>query len=137
MKTMECRYSLEQANGLLPLLRAIAREVVERRTERRELFRLREDLDNARTPEGLGTCLADLDARIFVHKTALRAALQEIEDLSLTVLRLSPMTVHIPGVTRQGPLTFCWQIDEPSVLHGHQVGEEEDPRRPLRVRARR
>jgi hypothetical protein len=30
---------------------------------------------------------------------------------------------------------FCWQSGEEGITHGHPVGEEEDPRRPLRLRS--
>ena len=132
---MEAQYTLKTANSLLPLLRVIAREIVERRGGRRELFRLREDLEVAATSEGLVASLENLEARIFEHKSALRGAIGELTDLGLSILRINPLTLHIPGVTRQGPITFCWQVGESAVSHGHAVGEEEEPRRPLRVRA--
>jgi hypothetical protein len=132
---MKARYTLKEANQLLRLVRSIAAEVVDRRAERRRLFRLREDLETARTPEGLTSSIADVEARLFDEKLALELALRELEQLGLTVLRLHPLTIHIPGRTQRGPIVFCWQEGENSIGHGHAPGEEEDPRRPLRVRA--
>lgn len=128
-------YTLAEANQILPLLRAIAAELVERRSERKALRRQRELLEKATTPEGLRAELAELDARIWELEEALARCRREIEDLGMTLLRTSPLTVHIPGASNIGSVVFCWEEGEGSVCHGHAPGEETEPRRRLRVRA--
>ena len=136
-------YTLTEANQLLALVRVIAGEVVERRSDRRRLARRREQLEAAATPEGLRDELAELDARIWEHDDALRLCKDELEDLGLTVLRTNPLTVHIPGRSlptkgrknqvSSSEVVFCWQEGESSVCFGHPPGEEEHQRRPLRL----
>lgn len=128
------RYSLDQSTAILPLVKAIAREFVDRRSRRRMLARIRDELERSVTPEGLDRSLTDLNAVIFEHTSAIARANTELEDLGLTVLRQQPLTIHFPGRTRTGNVVFCWQEDEDSLCHGHAIGEEEDPRRPLQVR---
>ena len=128
-------YTLPEANLALTLLRAIAAEFVERRALRRKLHREREQLERVRTPEGMTQELADLDARVYEQDEALFRCRREIESLGMTVLRTHPLTVHIPGTSRSGPVTFCWEEGETTVCYGHRVGEEEDVRRPLRLKA--
>ena len=128
------RYSLDQSNLILPLVKAIAHEFIERRGQHRQLTRLRKELENSSTPEGLGQSLANLDAMIFEHSTAISQSNGELEALGLTILRRQPLTVHFPGRTRSGKVVFCWQEGEESLCHGHAIGEEEEPRRPLKVR---
>ena len=130
---MKRTYTLQQANAVLTLVRAIAAELLERRTERRSLARQREQLEAADTPEGLRGELAELDARIWEHDEALTRCKHELEDLGMTVLRTNPLTVHIPGTSRSGAVVFCWQEGEGSVCFGHPLGQEEHQRRPLRV----
>ena len=130
---METRYNLADANRLLPLLRAIAMEIEDRRRERRELTRMLDELKASQTPEGLDESIAELDSELFLNREATNAALAEFERLGLTVLRSAPLTIHIPGRTQRGPLVFCWQAGEDGIGHGHLLGEEDDPRRPLRV----
>jgi hypothetical protein len=130
---MKRTYSLQEANDALKLVRAIAAELLERRAARRTLAREREQLEAASTPEGLRSELAELDARIWEHDEALRACRTELEELGMTVLRTNPLTVHIPGTSRSGPVVFCWEEGESSVCFGHPVGQEEHQRRPLRV----
>ena len=66
--------------------------------------------------------------------TGLREALLELETLGGSILRLNPLTVHLPGATRSGEIVFCWQAGEEHICHGHLPGQEDEPRRPLRVR---
>ena len=131
---MEARFNLTDANRLLPLLQLIGSEVEERRADRQRLTKIRDELESARTPEGLQSSLAELDARIYEHRLGIDAAVNELESLGMTILRLNPVTIHIPGDTQRGPIVFCWQLGENRIGHGHMVGEEEDPRRPLKVR---
>ncbi len=130
---MKRTYTLPEANQVLKLVRAISAELLERRTARRSLSRQRDQLEAASTPEGLRSELAELDARIWEHDEGLTRCKSELEDLSMTVLRTNPLTVHIPGTSRTGAVVFCWQEGESSVCFGHPPGEEEHQRRPLRV----
>ncbi|HEB52566.1 MAG TPA: DUF2203 family protein [bacterium] len=143
---MNTRYTLTEANELLKLVKVIAAEMLERRTERRRLAQRREQLEAADTPEGLRSELAELDARIWEHDEALATCSHEFEDLGLTVLRPIPLTIHIPGrslptrsgsgATQSHEVVFCWQEGEDAVCFGHPLGEEQHPRRPLRVAKR-
>ncbi len=132
---MDIRYTLDEANRLLPLVSSIAQEITDRRDEKRRMRRMRSELEEARTQEGLDAAIAETDARIFELEIGMKHSRKELEALGLHILRTFPLTIHIPGHTQPGPLVFCWQEGESKVCHGHAVGEEEDPRRPLRVRA--
>ena len=132
---MKRTYTLQEANQALVLVRAIAAELIERRSARRRLARQREQLESAITPEGLRSELAEIDARIWEHDEAMVACKAELEDLGMTVLRPNPLTIHIPGVSRTGNVVFCWEEGEGSVCFGHPIGQEQHQRRPLRVRA--
>jgi hypothetical protein len=136
---MNIRYTLKEANRALKLVRVIAEEMLERRKDRRILARERENLEAAETPESLRSELAELDARIYEHDEALYHCTHELEDLGMTILRPIPLTLHIPGRSLENKgessqdVVFCWQEGEESVRFGHNMGEEEHQRRPLRV----
>jgi len=131
----QTRFSLQEASSMLPLVKAIARELVERRALRWELLRTRRLLEESRSPEGLGQAMAELDSQIVGHNEAIDRAQAELEHLGLTILRTNPLTVHFPGQTKTGEVVFCWQEGEDSLCHGHPIGHEEDPRRPLKLRS--
>ena len=131
---MSPTYTLTETNELLTLVQAIAQEIIERREARQTLLRRREQLEAAYSPEGFSRALADLDARICQMDEGIESACRELAGLHLTVLRTNPLTVHFPGETRTGSIVFCWQEGEDRVTFGHPCGEEEDPRRPLKLR---
>ncbi|MCA8974418.1 MAG: DUF2203 family protein [Planctomycetes bacterium] len=134
---MNRTYTLPEANEALKLVRAIASEWLERRSLRRTLDRRRRQLEEASTPEGLRSELAELDARIWEQDEGIATCRHELEDLGMSVFRVSPLTIHIPGYSRTGPVVFCWQEGEDgSVCFGHPIGEEREQRRPLKVKTR-
>ena len=132
---MNTRYTLLEANAILPFVRAICTEIVERQRTRRALLRQRDALEGASTPEGFTIALSDLDARVFEQEEGFRRSVMELEEIGLSVLRLSPLTIHFSGQTKRGKVVFCWEEGEQAVCHGHPTGDEEEPRRPLRLRA--
>ena len=132
---MKRLYTLADANRVLNLVRTIAEEIVERRATLRTQHRRRQLFESCNTPEGMTSTLANLDLRIREEEEAIATCRTELEDLGMTVLRTNPLTVHIPGQSRSGSVVFCWEEGEDSVCFGHPVGEEEEPRRPLRLKA--
>ncbi len=132
---MRPSYSLEDCNRMLVLVRAIARELSERRNHLRELERTRQDLLAAETPEGLEHALTELDAEQYATHEGIRNTIHELELHGLTLLRLRPVTIHFPGVTKRGPIVFCWQEGDDAICHGHPTGEEQEPRRQLKLSA--
>lgn len=126
-------YTLAEAEKMLPLIEAIAAEITARHDERRRLHSARASLEAARSPEGLSTSLGDIQTEIFVQTEGIHAAMDELVHLDLSILRLNPVTVHIPGRSAGRPVVFCWQVGDTSIGHGHELGEENDPRRPLKV----
>ncbi len=127
-------FNLAQANGLLPLVKAIAAEMAERRSERQRAVRLRDQLEACHSPEGLTQALADLDSAIREHDDAIENGRRELVKLGLTVLRMNPVTVHFPGQPAPGQVVFCWIEGDHDIDHGHPAGKELDPRLPLRIR---
>lgn len=132
---MQPPYTLAQAKSLLPLVQAVVAELVERREIRRTTKRQIERLEAASSPEGLCLSLSELDAELATADAGLERAKHELERLGLVVMRTNPVTIHFPGISRNDRLVFCWQEGERSLCYGHAVGEEEDPRRPLRVKS--
>lgn len=142
---MRKRYTIEQANEALKLVRVIAAELMERRDTRRDMASHRAKLEAAATPERLRSELAELDARIWEQDEALLRCRRELDDLGMKVFRDDPLTIHIPGQgipkkTRRGQviepgrdLVFCWKEDEASAGFGSNAGDDGQQREPLQV----
>ena len=81
---MTC-FTLNQANDLLPLVKVIAAELIERRTERQRALKVKEELEGSHSPEGLHQAIGDLDLDIGHHDGALAEGRKELEHLGLTL----------------------------------------------------
>lgn len=94
-------------NGLLTLLRSIAREIDERCAETKRLDALVEALSIA--PHVHGDEIANLQAESASHKRELRYAVSELEDLGCEVEGMAPVTIRfsVDGVKRRASFTFA------------------------------
>ncbi len=125
------RFSLDECKAMLPLVRAAADELTERRQQCRRLLHERETLESSQTPEGLTIALADLDQQIHDHEEGILKVHRELSSYGLSVLRLNPLVIHFPGRTRSGDIVFCWREGETTIAHGHPCGKEDEPACPL------
>jgi hypothetical protein len=132
---MNRTYTLAEANQILPLVRAVAREFHERRALRQALRKERDVLEHAATPEGLRLELSELDARIAEQDEGLFHCRREFEAMGMKILQSNPLTLHIRGQGHTGEVVFCWEEGESSVCYGHECGHEQDGRRPLRLKS--
>ncbi|MEM7199994.1 MAG: DUF2203 family protein [Planctomycetota bacterium] len=131
------KFTLAQCNAILPLVRAVAGEIAERRRHRSSLLRERAALRKARTPEGLTEAVGVLDGQVCEEEDGIHRACRELQRYGLSVVRLNPLVVHFPGKAQKGDevddMVFCWQEDEPAVSHAHPQGQEQEPRFPLKL----
>jgi len=109
------RCTFAQCSALLPLVRAISDELIERRTRFRELRNTRRALERSYSPEGLSVALADLEERILEHEDGILRACEELSGHGLVVHRLSPLVVHFPAGPRGAEPAFCWRENDPVV----------------------
>lgn len=130
-------FTLPQACKMLPLVKSIAAELIERRADRDQATKLKRHLEESCSPEGLEGAIHELANQIEGHDAALTKARLELEALGLTVLRMSPLTIHFPGRAELKSVVFCWMEGDESIEHGHLIGEEKQPRRPLQIRTPR
>lgn len=113
-----------QAKALLPLLRAISREIRERRATLDRVERTRADLVAAAetTPEGFLMSLQDLDLTIREERRGLEAALRELDGLGLEVPSIDPLIIYIPGESNGQEVVYFWE--ESGEESGKKVDEE-------------
>ena len=120
----EASFTVQECNELLPLVRTIAAELIERREIYGILVRKQRELERAHTPEGLSAALANLDASIWEQEAGIMRAGREIASYGLTIQTLNPIVVHFPGVDRD--VVHCWREDEPRITHQHRRGTADD-----------
>ena len=102
---MRKEYDRDRAAQLVPLLRSITREILERTAaiERLELA----SMQGAATPDGG----AGVEADLVGQRRELRLAKQELARLGCAIDQDHPLRVLIPGT--QGQAGFAWSVDDP------------------------
>lgn len=117
-------FTIEEANSMLPLVRAItrdlvqlAREVIERQ-QRVEHLKADRDMDKADPYSAeLSQSLADLEH----DKERLREYVLELRELGVEPKSATEGLIDFPALI-DGQLVFlCWKLDEPEVLFWHTL----------------
>jgi hypothetical protein len=117
-------FTVEQANAILPLVRAIttdlanlSREVIERR-ERLGLL-------SARRPAGSKDLyseeLAQIQEELEKDGQRLQEYVQELRDLGVEPKNGPEGLIDFPSLLDGRIVYLCWKLGEPEVLHWHEL----------------
>jgi hypothetical protein len=127
-------FTVEQANAALPLVRAIAtdlaqlsRDVIERR-ERLSLLsagRQREKRDL------YGEELAQVEEELERDAERLQEYVEELRELGVEPKNGPEGLIDFPAVFDGRAVYLCWKLDEPEVLHWHDLEAGFRGRQPL------
>lgn len=127
-------FTVDEANAMLPLVRAIckdlsalAREVVERRE--RLSFLMAGRGDSHRDP--YSEELAQIEEELEHDRERLREYVQELNDLGVELKGALEGLVDFPSTVDDRLVYLCWKLDEPEVLYWHDVDAGYGGRQPL------
>ena len=127
-------FTLEQANSMLPLVRAIVRDIVELsrelvdRKQRLELLvRDRPAKTSALYSEELEQIEVDLEKDV----QRLQAYVDELIELGVELKSPIDGLVDFPSVIEGKPALLCWKLDEPAVLYWHDLESGFAGRQPI------
>ena len=117
-------FTIEQANAMLPLVRAIttdvsrlAREVVERR-HRLDVITAGRDL---KVSDPYSEELAHVEAELEGDAARLKEYLDELKELGVEPKGAVEGLVDFPAML-DGRLVFlCWKLGEPEIAHWHEL----------------
>jgi hypothetical protein len=116
-------FTLDEANRMLPLVRAITRDIVELATgltERRErvaqLLAGRESNPQDPHLDELEIVRQQLDR----DAERLRAYVRELAELGVELKGLDGL-VDFPAYRNERLVYLCWKLDEPEILHWHDL----------------
>lgn len=122
---------LQTARQMLPLVRSIVRDIVDKRTELTKLHPEKDDLERQRREldwQGRERRY-HLTEEIAAVETAYKLAMTELRDLGLALVDGPSGTVGFPTRINGRPAMFTWQPGEENVVYWNY--EEEDTRRPI------
>jgi hypothetical protein len=132
------QFTIEQANAMLPLVRAItedlttlARDVAERR-QRLTLLTAGRELESKDPYAGELAAVEDELKRDIVR---LQGYVKELEELGVEPKGALDGLVDFPAVMDGRPVYLCWKLGEPEVLYWHELNAGFVGRQPLTAEA--
>jgi hypothetical protein len=127
-------FTVEQANAVLPLVRAIvvdlvrlSNEVIERRQRVSALLGGRDR--NAR--DVYGEELTQIEEELEHDAERLKEYVDELRDLGVEPKSGPDGLVDFPATMDGRPVYLCWKLGEPEVLHWHDLDAGFMGRQPL------
>ena len=127
-------FTVEEANAALPLVRAIARdlaklsrEVIDRRQRLSQLLAGRQlDRDDPYSSE-----LAQVEEELQKDGDRLQEYVEELRVLGVEPKNGPEGLVDFPSLMDGRIVYLCWKLDEPEVLHWHELDAGFRGRQPL------
>ena len=117
-------FSADEANAMLPLIRAIvgdlvslANEVAERRQRLDHLSVGR----NADDKDPYSEELAQIEAELEKDSKRLREFVKVLDDLGVVLQGVTEGLVDFPSLVDGRLAYLCWKYDEPEVMHWHEL----------------
>jgi len=129
-------FTVEEANAMLPLVRAIARDmvalsrdVVERRERLNQIHENRE----ADSSDPYGDEVAQIEQELEKDVDRLNEYGHELFQLGVEPKGATEGLVDFPAIMDGRIVYLCWKYDEPEVLHWHEIDGGFRGRQPLTV----
>ena len=127
-------FTVEQANAMLPLVRAItkdltrlSRDMIERRQRLDHLMSGREiESGNPYEDE-----LAQMKAELEKDSERLRDYARELQDLGVELKSAPDGLIDFPSEMDGRVVFLCWKLGEPEVMHWHELDGGFAGRQPL------
>jgi len=127
-------FTVEQANAVLPLVRAITADIVElsgnivERRQRLNLLRAdrRSDVNDAYSDE-----LAQVDRDLEADRSRLYEFAAELRELGVELKDAVGGLVDFPTMIDGRPAYLCWKVSEAEVAHWHECDAGFAGRKPL------
>jgi hypothetical protein len=131
-------FSVVEANRTLPLVRAIAQDIVAEFTRLKEIGRDRRALEvevasNPKARPKMDALKADIDE----GATRIDAYIKELSDLGVELKDPERGLVDFPSERAGRAVWLCWKLGEESVAHWHGMDETFSDRRPIEAGGKR
>jgi hypothetical protein len=128
-------FTLEQANAMLPLVRAIVRDlaVLSRDVlDRRERLAFLQAGRDANSKDLYGDELAQIDEELHKDNDRLRDYVRELHELGVEPKNGPEGLVDFRCLMEGRVVYLCWKYDEPEIRYWHELDAGFAGRQPLR-----
>lgn len=127
-------FSVEQANGTLPLVRKIAKDIVEgHRVLHSTRLRYQEIRDQASLSEEAGREMRSLKEETERRQEKLESCVHELEMIGCQLKDYEVGLIDFPAERDGEPILLCWKLGEEKVTHWHSLEGGFSGRQPLSV----
>lgn len=123
------RYTIEQANALLPQVRAVLLQVA---LEQRRVDEAHQELHRSLAGNGSASPAdeARQEAEVGGLREGIRGLLMHLDKLGIEVRDLEMGLVDFPGERDGRPVWLCWRLSDPQVAFWHTTEEGYSSRKP-------
>ncbi len=130
MTARQSIYSMEQANALIPQVRAIVLQLaVEQRRLDAAHAEMHRQLD-AHGPPATATHGGPQEAEVTQIRDGMRGLVDHLAQMGIELRDMELGLVDFPGVRDGDPIWLCWRLADPSVAFWHGTDEGYANRRP-------
>jgi len=134
MDRPEKLFTVEEANRMLPLIRAIARDLAELSAEvgeRRDRLKWLRSGRKRSADDPYSSEVAQIEEELEKDAARLNDYVQELHDLGVEPKGLMEGLVDFPAEMDGRIVYLCWKLDEPEVLYWHEIADGFAGRQPL------
>jgi len=128
-------FTVESANAMLPLVRAIVRDLVELAREvmerRHRLTTIMVGRTASSTPDPYSEELEQIQADLDRNAERLRGYVEELRQLGVEPKSVAEGLVDFPSVIDGRLVYLCWRLGEPRVEYWHELDAGFQGRQPL------
>jgi hypothetical protein len=117
-------FTVEQANAILPLVRAITADLVQLSrdvTDRRERLALLSAGRKASAKDPYTEELAQIEEELDKDNEQLQAYVEELRELGVEPKSGPEGLVDFPCLMDERIVLLCWKLGEPEVTHWHEL----------------
>jgi hypothetical protein len=133
--TTKALFTLEEAVSALPLVRAIAGDLVADFRALRTAGRERRALQVEGGPLAAQRHARALEIHVQELSDRVEGCLKELQALGLEVRDLELGMVDFPTLLGSEPAFFCWRVDDPTIAFWHSADKGHRERLPLNASA--
>ena len=123
-------YSIDEANALIPQVRAVLLQLaVEQRRLDTSHAEMHRQLDSDGDPDN-ASAAGRQEAEVSEIREGMRTLLVHLADMGVEVRDLEMGLVDFPGERDGAPVWLCWRLADPRVAFWHRTDEGYATRRP-------
>jgi hypothetical protein len=127
-------YSIEEANALVPQVRAVLLQlaVEQQRLEQahHEMHRRLDENGDANPDARAAEAATASEAKVAEISEGMRGLMGLLEEMGVQVRDVEMGLVDFPGERNGEPVWLCWRLADPHVAHWHGTNEGYATRRP-------